>query len=247
MESLITVIMPLYNIKNYVKRAIDSVITQSYKNWELIIIDDYSNDGTWEILESYSDIRIKKIRNKENKGPAYSRNRGLKLAKGEYITFLDGDDYLDSDKFKSQIEFMKKNRYRMSHGNYYFVDVNGNRIKKVQVTEKIDYNLLLRGNQFKIMTMMIERESIGEKRFEIIKHEDYAFFLDILKDGVISYCDTERCDSFCTIGRVESISAGKLKSALWTWNIYRKHEKLGIIKSIYYFINYVVQGFKKYR
>ena len=246
MELLVSVVMPVYNVESYIGRAIESVLEQSYRNIELIIVDDGSKDSTESIVKKYNDSRIKYLKNSENQGPAKSRNRALDIAKGEYITFLDGDDFWDQDKVLNQVRFMEEHGLEMSHGNYRFCDTEGKIVKSVETDKEIDYERLLRGNQFKIMTVMLKAEVVKNRRFEEIKHEDYAFFLDILK-GVGKSVNYGGNDSYCTIGRKESLSCGKLKSAIWTWNIYRKHEGLGFFKSLFYFINYVYQGVCKYR
>ena len=94
--------------------------------------------------------------------------------------------------------------------------------------------------------MIVKKETLGNIRFQNIKHEDFAFFLDILKKVDYSMADKNRTDSFCRIGKV-SVSSNKIKSAVWTWNIYRKYKKLNLFKSIYYFVNYTLRGIKKYK
>ena len=247
MEELVSIITPVYNSEKYIEETILSVVNQTYKNWELLLIDDCSTDSSYEIIKKYLvDKRIKYFKNLKNSGPAKSRNIGLENAKGEYVALLDSDDFWTKEKLKSQIEFMKKNNLQLSHGNYYFCDLNGKIIKSIEVDPIIDYKKLLKENQFKTMTMMIKKEVLEGLNFKEIKHEDFAFFLDILKKIKYSMADIDRYDSFCRIGKV-SVSSNKFKSAVWTWNIYRKYEKLNILDSLYYFINYIYRGLKKYK
>ncbi|TCP95523.1 glycosyltransferase involved in cell wall biosynthesis [Cricetibacter osteomyelitidis] len=246
MKDLVSIIMPTYNAYEYLNDAIQSILKQSYTHWELIIVDDCSTDDTLKLIDSYSDTRIRVFKNNKNSGPAYSRNVGLENASGKYVTFLDSDDFISPDKLKEQLNFMLANDLDMSHGNYYFCDLSGNNIKKIITDEYIDYSCLLKGNQFKIMTVLIKRERIKDLRFPLIKHEDYAFYLDCLKRIKYSLSQTERIDSFVRIGKV-SVSSNKIKSAIWTWNIYRKYEKLGLLKSIFYFIHYAYNGFIKHK
>lgn len=244
---MISIIMPAYNAEKYIRNAIESIISQTYKDWELLIIDDNSSDNTLKIIASYSnDNRIKVFKNMANLGPAKARNLGLDNAKGEYIAFLDADDFLCEEKLESQFKFMQEHQLEMSHGSYCFCDNSGNILKNVYVSKKIDYFTLLKGNQFKIMTPLIARKKIIDVRFPEIRHEDYAFYLECLKRIPHSLAQVERLDSFVRVGH-SSISSGKIKSAIWTWNIYYKYEKLGLIKSLYYFIHYAYNGFVKHK
>lgn len=247
MNYLVSIVMPVHNSGKYIEESILSVLSQSYSNWELIIVDDCSTDNSLLIIQKYlDDPRIKLFKNIKNIGPALTRNVALNNVNGEYISFLDSDDFWSDNKLEKQITFMVNNQLSITHGNYYFCSSSGKVIKSVVTDEKIDYRILLKGNQFKTMTMMLSSHLIANKRFENIKHEDYAFFLDCLKQVSFSVRYTADVDSFCRIGKV-SVSSNKLKSAIWTFNIYRKHQKLGIIESIYYFINYAINGFRKYR
>ena len=245
---LISIIMPVYNAECYLNQAISSCLNQSYQNIELILIDDGSVDKSIEIINNIinKDNRVKLFFTPTNQGPATARNIGLEKAQGDYITFLDSDDFIANDKLEKQLNFMLQNHLLMTHGNYTFCDLKGNKIKSVTTSKKIDYLTLLQGNQFKIMTVLVKRESIKLLRFPNIKHEDYAFFLDCLKEVKQSILYSHQASSFVRIGKV-SVSSNKFKSAIWTFNIYFKREKLGVVKSIYYFIHYAYNGFIKYK
>lgn len=246
MEPLVSIITPVYNAQDYLEESILSVLNQTYENWELILIDDCSTDKSYKIIEKYlkQDKRIKYLKNEKNSGPAITRNNGIENSKGDYIAFLDSDDLWKEEKLMNQINFMIENKLKISHGNYYFCNLKGEIIKRVETDKEIDYKKLLFGNQFKTMTMIVKKEII-KKLFQDIKHEDYAFFLDILREKNISVRN-DKYDSLCRIGKT-SVSSNKLKSAIWTWNIYRKYEKLDLIRSFYYFINYSLKGLKKYK
>ncbi|AFU20240.1 glycosyltransferase family 2 protein [Actinobacillus suis] len=247
MMPLISIIMPVYNAEEYIEEAIKSVLNQTYSNWELILVDDCSTDNSCNVIQKYLlDIRIKFFRNKINSGPALTRNLALDNASGEYITFLDSDDFWEKDKLLNQINFMIEHKLSMSHGNYHFCNVNRKVIKSVKTDRKISYNDLLKGNQFKIMTVMLKRDLINSLCFENIKHEDYMFFLKCLNRTNFSLCDLSKIDSYCRIGKL-SVSSNKMRSAFWTWSIYYKHLKLGLVKSVYYFAFYAINGFLKYR
>lgn len=245
---LISIIMPMYNSEAYLKEAISSCLNQTYRNIELLIIDDGSQDKSIDIVKELmlSDSRIKLFTTPSNQGPAVARNIGLDNAHGDYITFLDSDDFIVQDKLEKQFNYMSDNNLSMTHGNYLFCDLNGKKIKNVITSNKIDYKLLLKSNQFKIMTVLIKREIIKDLRFPIIKHEDYAFFLDCLKRVGCSYLYNNEFSSNVRVGKI-SVSSNKLKSALWTFKIYYNKEKLGLLSSLYYFLYYAYYGFLKHK
>lgn len=247
MEVLVSIITPMFNSEEYIEETIESVLKQSYKNWEMIIIDDCSTDRSFELVKKYidKDIRVKYLKNYENKGPAVSRNIGIDKSKGKYIAFLDSDDFWDIDKLKYQVIFMEKENFLITHTDYYFTNIKGKKIKKIITSDKINYKKLLKGNQFKTMCMMINKELIKELRIPQIKHEDYAFFLDLLRENIESI-KVPKSLGMCRL-RKNSVSSDKIKSALWTWRIYRDYENFNLIKTIYYFINYVLKGLLKYK
>lgn len=118
MEELVSIIMPSYNTANYIKLTIESVLKQTYQNWELLIVDDCSTDNTDNIVAQYNDKRIIYMKNKKNCGAAVSRNRALKVARGKWIAFLDSDDLWYPTKLEEQIKFMVQNNYSFSYTNY---------------------------------------------------------------------------------------------------------------------------------
>lgn len=124
---LASIIMPSYNTAPYIKETIQSVLDQTYTNWELIIVDDCSTDNTEEVLATINDSRIRYFKNEKNSGAAVSRNKALREAKGQWIAFLDSDDLWMPEKLEKQINFMKKNRYSFSYTNYEEIDVDGNK------------------------------------------------------------------------------------------------------------------------
>ena len=126
MDELVSIIMPSYNTAKFISETIDSVLMQTYTNWELIIVDDCSTDNTDEVVKSFlSDDRIKYIKNEKNSGAAFSRNRALREANGKWIAFLDSDDLWHPEKLEKQIRFMEKNRCHFSYTNYIEIDEDG--------------------------------------------------------------------------------------------------------------------------
>ena len=248
METLVSIITPVYNAEKYLEETILSVINQSYKNWELLLIDDCSTDKSYEIIQEYLKIdkRIKYLKNERNSGPAITRNRGLENSKGEYIAFLDSDDFWKEDKLKNQINFMKENNIFMCHGDYEMMDEKGNMLKKIITEQELDYLILLRENQIKTSFLVINVKITKNIYFPNIRHEDFRYFLEILRTHKIkSVKMNEILGKYRVIGK--SLSGNKFKSAVWTWNIYRKYEKLNLFKSVYYFVNYTLRGIRKYK
>ena len=181
MEPLVSIITPVYNSEEYLEETILSVINQTYKNWELLLIDDYSTDNSYKIIEKYlTDERIKYLRNERNSGPAITRNVGLEKSKGEYIAFLDSDDIWAKNKLELQIDYMKKNSIRICHGDYIFIDKNGKEIKivfmiclkKYQVeiykviTKKL-YRLMQKSNYVEMLTKVDSFEEMMSLMKEI--------------------------------------------------------------------------------
>ena len=132
MNNLVSIITPSYNSSKYIRETIKSVLSQSYSNWEMIIIDDCSIDNSIEIIKGYSekDNRIKLIRMTKNSGPAIARNKGIEMAKGKYIAFLDADDLWLPQKIEKQIQFMKEKNLTVTYSSYHTIDENNRYINK---------------------------------------------------------------------------------------------------------------------
>lgn len=242
---LVSIIMPVYNNIDYISESIISVQKQTYKDWELIIIDDGSEiDIYGQLTENIKDNRIKYFRLDKNRGVAFARNRAIELASGRYIAFLDSDDIWLPDKLERQISFMNLNKAAVSCTQYRRFHANiGNVSKIIDVAEKISYEKLLKGNQLGCLTVMIDRYFISEIRMPEMRHEDYITWLNIAKEGNNIYGLKEDLARYRVLDK--SVSSNKWKSIKWTWDVYRKSQKLSIAKSIYYFWFYMFQGITK--
>lgn len=247
-EELCSVIMPAYNSGKYIAEAIESVIKQRYTNWELLIVNDCSTDNTEEIIRTYQkqDKRIKLISLKKNQGVANARNTAIKNAKGRYIAFLDADDYWEKEKLQEQIIFMENRKITFSYHDYKLLNTTNNKEKQIKVPLKLNYKELLKGNTTgSCLTVCIDRKIVDEIHFHNEKHEDYICWLNILKKYDIEGYGLNKTLGTYRIGK-KSISSNKLKSAVWNWHVYRKSQKISILKAIYYMGFYVVNGLKKY-
>ncbi len=246
-DKLVSIITPIYNGEKYIEECIKSVLNQSYKNIEMIIIDDGSTDNSENIIKKYSNSfpYIKYIKCKENKGVWSARNIGIENARGRFIAFLDTDDLYKINKIEKQVNFMLKNNYAFTYTAYELIDENSNSLNKiVEAKENENYEELLKGNNIGCLTVMIDRSKIDTPiRFENYHHEDYILWLKILKNKEIAYGLNEVLSYYRK--SKSSISNNKFKSAIWTWNIYINIEKLPLKKALYCFFNYMINGFIK--
>ena len=182
-NELVSIIMPSWNTGNFIAESIQSVINQTYKNWELIIVDDCSTDNTDEIVSFYKDQRIKYLKNEKNSGAAISRNYALREAKGKWVAFLDSDDLWVPEKLEYQVNFMKYNDYHFSYTNYEEIDEKGNSLNKLvtgpkKITKKGMFAYCWPG----CLTVMYDAEYIGLIQIEDIKkNNDYAMWLQVCK------------------------------------------------------------------
>ena len=237
-EELVSIIVPVYNAEKYIEFTINSVIEQSYNNWELLLIDDCSVDNSKSIIENYSkkDVRIKYYKQKKNSGPAVARNRGIDLAKGRYVCFIDADDLWEKDKIKRQLEFMKIKECAFCYHSYVFANEEGIPTeKKVIAKEKLTYKDALKNNIISTITVMFDLKKIDKELIKMpnLKYvEDTATWWKILRNGYVAYGIG---DLFSISRRIpNSTSSNKLKTQKYLWNLYRKEEKLSILSSIYY-------------
>lgn len=232
-EDLVSIIMPSYNTGKFIRETINSVVNQTYKEWELIIVDDCSNDNTDEIVSSIKDDRIKYLKNKVNSGAAITRNRALKEAKGKWIAFLDSDDLWKKEKLEKQMNFMKENNYYFSYTNYIEVDENDNpNGKKVTGPKKITKTGMFNYCWPGCLTVMYDADKIGLIQIEDIKkNNDYAMWLKICRK-VDCYLLDE--DLAMYRKREGSISNhGYISLIKWHYKLYKISEDQSTIRSIF--------------
>ena len=243
---LVSIITPMYNAKETIESTIASVQAQTYKNWEMIIVDDCSNDGSAANVEQCAskDERIRLIRHDHNCGIAETRNTAMQHARGRYVAFLDSDDLWLPQKLEKQISFMKEHDASFSHTACEVVNESGQKIGKIRhVPLQVKYDELLRGNVINCLTVVIDVKRIGRPIMPAIRHEDYACWLEILQKEEYAWGLDEVLAEYREVGT--SMSGNKIRVAVWQWNIYRKYLKLNLIKSVYYFIHYTWNALKK--
>ncbi|ACM93540.1 teichuronic acid biosynthesis [Nautilia profundicola AmH] len=247
MHDLVSIITPSYNSEKFISKTIVSVLNQTYRNLEMIIVDDCSPDNSNEIIEEYikKDKRIKLIKLDKNSGPAVARNTAIKEAKGRYIAFLDADDLWIPEKLERQINFMKENDLSFTYSAYDLIDENDNNIGDFIPPKEIDYKSLLKTNPIGCLTAIYDAKKLGKIYMpNILKRQDYGLWLKILKQIESTKGMQEKLAIYRI--RKNSVSSNKLKAAKYQWKIYREVEKLNIFQSIYYFLNYAYYGLKKY-
>ena len=246
-NDLVSIITPVYNAEKFIVETIKSIQAQTYKNWELLLIDDCSTDNSKKIINTFSkeDLRIKYISLTENSGAAVARNTGIEKADGQYIAFIDSDDQWESQKLEVQINFMKNKNIGFTFTAYEMISEDGKSLNKfINVPKTIDYNQLLKNTIIGCSTVVIDRNQIGDFRMPLVrKGQDTATWLSILKTGKIAYGIEEYLVKYRIVEG--SISSNKIDALKRTWNTYYNIEKLGLIKSSYVFICYVSNAIKK--
>lgn len=247
MNDLVSIIVPVYNAEEFIRETVNTVLQQSYENWELILVDDCSCDNSVNIIKEYISDRIKLIELKQNSGPAIARNVGIDNSKGRFIAFLDADDLWVKDKLKKQINFMLKNNYSFTFTGYEFADSNG--IKngvKVNIPQYLDYNQALKNTTISTITVMLDIYKISKdeiKMPDIRIGQDSATWWKILKNDSIAYGLNE----YLSIYRrsKKTLSSNKLTAIKGTWDLYRKNEGMSIIQSSYNFIFYLSNAIRR--
>ena len=242
----VSIIVPMYNAEKFIGKTIESVLAQTYQNWEMLIMNDVSTDNSLAIVSLYAkkDERIKIVNTEKNVGVVKGRNFLIDLASGKYIAFLDADDYWHNEKLEKQIKFMKEKNASISCTEYTRVKENEEKINDVIIKEEISYNDMLKNNYLGCLTVMYDTEKIGKRYFkELEKNEDYVLWLEIVKDVNTIYGLKENLAYYRVLDN--SRSSNKVKTAKVRWEIYRKIEKLSLLKSIYYFLHYAIRAVLK--
>ena len=243
---LVTVIMPSYNAERYIAESIESVLAQTVENWELIIVDDASIDGTLDIVVEFQrrDPRIRLVAEDTNRGPAHARNRGLEQARGDLIAFIDSDDVWFPEKTAKQVTAIEHCQADISYTGYKRRREGAQDGTVVAVPAHASYQSMLRRNIIGCSTAMVRRSTCGRLRMPSIKRrQDHGYWLALLRDGWRT-----------TVGVVEplvwyrvhhgSLSANKLVAAKYSWKLLREVEHFGFTKSLWLFTGYAFEALK---
>jgi glycosyltransferase involved in cell wall biosynthesis len=235
-KNLISIITPTYNCEEYISETIESVLNQTYEQWEMIIVDDCSTDNTKKIIDKYSrdDKRIRYYPLNVNSGAAIARTKAMELAEGEYMAFLDSDDLWIPCKLEKQLAFMKQNNYSFTCTAYEQIDQSGKLLNKiVKSIPKTNYNRLLLDCPVGNSTVMYNVSNMG--KFEvpnIRKRNDDALWLAMLKKETYIFGMTDVLMQYRI--RENSISNNKVSLIKYHWILYRNIEHLSVLRSIFH-------------
>lgn len=246
---LISIISPCFKAEKYLQDTYLSLVNQTYKNWEWIIVDDFSPDNSWNLIVSIAskDERVKAVRLSQNSGPSVCRNKGLELSRGEYIAFLDADDQWLPEKLEKQLSFMKINNALMSCHAYKIMSEEEEELKDILLPRTVEIGRLGIYNPLATSFMMIKRSAIDNLRFDeaLRRRQDWVFWYQLVQSvGVCHNLNTYL--GRYRKGSVNSISKNKIGMALLQWKMYRKYFKLGFIHSLKNFFCYACYGAKKH-
>lgn len=247
MHGKVSIIMPAYNSEKFIGTAIQCVLEQTYSNWELIIVDDCSTDSTQEILKKWSasDSRIIFLKNDSNMGAAASRNKAIQAASGNFLAFLDSDDIWKRDKLERQLLFMANNDYSFTCTSYSKIDESGQELGITINALSVDYNGLLKrcpGNS----TVIYDVKRLGKHIIPLIKkRNDYVMWLKVIKKSGQLYGMNEILSSHRI--RKDSISSNKISLIKYHWIVYRKIEKISVLKSTYLVFFWIAKGLFKFQ
>lgn len=246
-KPLVSVVMPNYNGERFVEDAIKSVLSQTYDNIEIIVVDDCSRDNSPEIIEKIAkqDERVHLFRNKTNCGVSQTRNRGIQLASGRYIALLDNDDLWEKDKVERQLHLASKG-YKIVYCSYDFIDENGNAIKKpFIVPPSTNFNKMLSSSVISCSSAFIEAQLLKEHLFRTdFYHEDYLLWMELLQVVDRAVGDQKVLMHYRQVAG--SRSSSKRQVAKERWRIYREALKLNPLISCMAFVRYAIKGILKY-
>lgn len=268
-EDFISIVIPVYNAAAFLERTLNCVKNQSFSNWELILVEDGSKDNSLDVIQkwlkeqeftldtkneeddfagiSYGMKKVLLLINERNHGVAYARNRGIQQASGQYLVYLDADDYWESNKLEKQYHFMKQNGYAFSFTSYEFASTEGIKNGKiVHVPKQICYEKALTNTIISTITVMFDRKQISKEFLlmpEDCQREDTATWWKILKNGYIAYGLDEVLSVYCR--HRGSHSSNKIKAVIGTYKMYRKQEQLGFFKTVVCMVKYIIGAVRR--
>lgn len=248
-KPLISIIMPAYHAEPFIEETIESVLAQSVTDWELLVIDDGSQDNTRQIVSDFAkkDARIRLVINETNMGVARTRNRGLDMVQGQYVALLDSDDYWKPQLLEKMLARAEETKADIIYCSYELVDEQGKKVcNDFLVPEETTFQESIVRSVITCSTVLITGELAKNHRFPTnVYHEDTALWFQILRDGGIARGVPEVLAAYRQ--RANSRSAGKLTSAVRRWAIYRKHLKMPLGQSVKAMFLYGYYGVIKYR
>ncbi|MAZ26824.1 MAG: glycosyl transferase [Cytophagaceae bacterium] len=231
MQPKASIITPLFNSAAFIEQTIKSVLAQTFKDWEMLIIDDASTDAGYDKVLAFAknEPRIKPYRLEKNSGAGAARNLGIKNAKAKYITFLDADDLWKPEKLETQIRFMENSGAKISFSSYHLIDENGTSLhQNIEALPEVDFKKMLRSNYIGNLTAMYDAQFFGEVFMPTLrKRQDWAFWLTLVKKAGIAQGIPEVLADYRV--RKNSISSNKVKMLKYNFAVYHQH--LGFSKT----------------
>ncbi len=244
----VSIVTPAYNAQAYLGATIESVLQQTYPDWEMLVVDDCSTDGTRAIAAGYaaSDARVRLIEQPQNGGPARARQAAVERATGRYVAFLDSDDCWLPEKLERQLAFMERSGAAFSFTGFRRVSAQGGRIgRRIHVPARLTYRRLLGNTAIATSTVILDRSITGPFRMTVTYYDDFALWLEITKRGFPAQGLDEDLMRYRVVGG--SVSRNKWRSAKMVWRTYRDVERLGLLRSSLSFAHYALNGVLKYR
>lgn len=245
-ESLVSVITPLYNAAQFLEKTLESVRSQSYQNWEHILVDDFSTDTSLALATAAAqkDQRIKIIALDQNKGAAHARNLATDNAQGTYIAFLDADDLWHRDKLKNQIAFMQSQKCLVSFTSYVHIDDKGMDLgKRVKAMPSLSYKKQHSNNYLGNLTGVFNAEVLGKiKAPNIRKRQDWALWLEAIKKSGKPALGIKEDLAYYRI-REDSMSANKYKLIKYNFLFYREYLRYSWSKSVFWLLRFFWEYF----
>lgn len=245
-DGLISIIIPVYNAEKYIDKTIQSVLEQTYTNYEIILVNDCSQDQSLQKIEKYAEEnpRVKVYTLEENSGAAVARNFGLDMAQGRYIAFLDSDDTWVENKLEKQLDFMKEKDAAFVYCSYDMVNADGEQIRRaIKVKECTKYKDLLTKTMISTSTVLFDRYRTNAVAMPLRRTgQDYAFWMQLLRQ-FDAYGMQVAFTHVCR--RNDSLSKNKLQNIKDVWEVQTKQEQIHKIPAFFHIIGYGVYALKK--
>lgn len=246
-ENMVSIITPAFRVANIIGETIQSVLDQTYTNWEMLIADDCSPDNTRQTIREWCarDNRIKLIELERNGGPAMARNAALERAKGRWIAFLDSDDLWLPNKLERSIDHARVHDGALVFTGFRRISANGvNLGRYIGVPSSLSYRKLLGNTSIATSTVLIDRSRTGDIRMRKTYYDDFDCWLQILKQGHVAWGLNEDLMRYRVMNA--SVSRNKQRSAKMVWRAYRDLEKLSLPSAAWHFANYACRCVLKY-
>lgn len=247
-DGLVSVIIPVYNAEKYLERTLNSIYGQTYANFEIILVDDRSTDGSADLISKHREAHPEIVYHLQetNMGAAVARNTALNLAKGRYVAFIDSDDVWKPEKTRRQIELMNENSAAFSFTAIEMIDDEDKLVKKKRkVKKKVNYRFLLHNTMIPTSSVLIDRSIIGNFQMPLRRSgQDYATWLKLLRDGTVAYGINDALVQY-RVGH-KSLSSNKFKSIKQVWEIQTKDEHINKFCAFFNVLAFTFNALKKY-